>query len=53
MKFNNNIENKFIAATHNKNSIKLITSLKNNNNIILCNNNNNKYFLLQNYYVNM
>lgn len=31
----NNMQNKFIAATHNKESIKLITNLKNNDNIIL------------------
>tara|TARA_B100000989_G_scaffold294029_2_gene272339 strand:- start:27 stop:842 length:816 start_codon:yes stop_codon:yes gene_type:complete len=31
----NSIENKFIVATHNKNSIELVSNLKNNNNIIL------------------
>ena len=31
----NNIENKFIVATHNKNSINLVNNLKNNHNIII------------------
>ena len=37
LKCYNNIQNKFIVATHNKNSIKLVKNLKNKNNIIVAN----------------